>query len=88
MHVAASRRRHVQLTIVGSRGPKDDLLHRARQTRYTGTDLLTEKHKDRLTALFVTDAHVEVEATWEIYQRMIAAYREPDRTKGFNSWRG
>ena len=29
-----------------------------------------------------TDAHVEVEATWGIYQRMIAAYREPDRAKG------
>ena len=25
------------------------------------------------------DAHVEVEATWGIYQRMIAAYREEDR---------
>ena len=26
--------------------------------------------------------HVEVEATWGIYQRMIAAYREPDRARG------
>jgi len=32
--------------------------------------------------LFADDEHVEVEATWGIYQRMIAAYREPDRTKG------
>lgn len=28
------------------------------------------------------DEHVEVEATWGIYQRMVAAYREPDRTRG------
>jgi len=28
------------------------------------------------------DEHVEVEATWAIYQRMITAYREPDRAKG------
>src|SRR5215217_7870658 len=37
---------------------------------------------DRLHALFATDAHVEVEATWGIYQRMIAAYRQPDRATG------
>ena len=40
------------------------------------------RQKDRLTALFAGDDHVEVEATWGIYQRMIGAYREPDRTKG------
>lgn len=32
--------------------------------------------------LFATDVHVEVEATWGTYQRMVAAYREPDRTRG------
>ena len=32
----------------------------------------------RLAALFAADEHVQVEATWGIYQRMIAAYREPD----------
>ena len=29
--------------------------------------------------LFADAEHVEVEATWGIYQRMIAAYRDPDR---------
>ena len=38
--------------------------------------------RDRLEALFAADEHVEVEATWGIYQRMIAAYREPDRARG------
>ena len=38
--------------------------------------------RDRLDALFADDDHVEVEATWGIYQRMIAAYREPDRADG------
>ena len=37
---------------------------------------------DRLISLFADDRHVEVEATWGIYQRMIAAYRDPDRGKG------
>jgi len=32
--------------------------------------------------LFADHHHVQVEATWGIYQRMIAACREPDRAKG------
>jgi transposase len=75
-------RRRVQLAIHGNRGRKDDPLYRARRTLHTGADLLTDKQKDRLAALFATDEHVEVEATWGTYQRMIAAYREPDRAKG------
>ena len=35
-----------------------------------------------MQALFAVDEHVEVEATWGIYQRMIGAYREPDRARG------
>ncbi len=41
-----------------------------------------ELGRQRLTALFSADDHVRAEATWGIYQRMVAAYREPDRTKG------
>src|SRR5664279_762217 len=48
---------------------------------HTGTDLLTDKQHLRLQALFGADEHVEVEATWAVYQAMIAAYREPDRIK-------
>jgi len=44
--------------------------------------LLTDKQKARLADLFASDEHVEVEATWGIYQRMIAAYRQPDRVRG------
>jgi transposase len=36
----------------------------------------------QLKAFPSTEQHVEVEATWGIYQRMIAAYREPDRKRG------
>jgi transposase len=38
-----------------------------------------------LADLFAVHEHVEVEATWGIYQRMIAAYRELDRAKGQES---
>ena len=75
-------RRRVQQTTLGHRGYKGDPLYRARRTLHTGADLLTDKQKDRLTDLFKVDEHIEVQATWGIYQRMIAAYREPDRTRG------
>ena len=75
-------RRRVQQAIHGHRGRSDDPLYRSRRTLHTGADLLTDKQKDRLAALFADDAHVEVEATWGIYQRMIVAYREPDRKQG------
>jgi transposase len=75
-------RRRVQQRLHGHRGHAEDPLYRARRTLHTGEGLLTDKQRDRLVALFTGDAHVEVEATWGIYQRMISAYREPDKKKG------
>ena len=75
-------RRRVQQQLHGHRGRADDPLYRARRTLHTGADLLTTRQKARLEALFASDEHVEVEATWAVYQRMITAYREPDRTRG------
>lgn len=49
---------------------------------HTGGDLFTDKQKDLLTARCATEEHVEVEATQGIYQRMVDAYREPDRKAG------
>ena len=75
-------RRRIQQALHGHRGRATDPLYRARRTLHTGLDLLTPRQKARLEALFAGDEHVEVEATWAIYQKMIAAYREPDRAKG------
>jgi len=75
-------RRRVQLNTCGHRGYKGDPLYAARRTLHTGAGLLTDKQKDRLDRLFADDAHVEVEATWGVYQQMISAYRDPDRRKG------
>jgi len=75
-------RRRVQQELHGHRDRKDDPLYRARRTLHTGADLLTDRQKTRIVELFATEAHAEVEATWGIYQRMISAYREPDRAKG------
>ncbi len=86
VHLAADAldrcRRRVQQDLHGHRGRKDDPLYRARRVLHTGADLLTDRQQQRLTALFEADEHVQVEATWGIYQRMIGAYREPDRAKG------
>jgi transposase len=75
-------RRRVQLATCGHRGRKTDPLYASRRTVQTGADLLTDKQKTRLQTLFAADEHAEVEANWGIYQRMIAAYREPDRKTG------
>ena len=75
-------RRRVQQDLHGHRGMKGDPLYQARRTLHTGDKLLTDRQRARLEALFATEEHVEVEATWGIYQRMIAAYREPDKKNG------
>ena len=77
-----SCRRRVQQELHGHRGLAGDPLYRARRTLHTGEDLLTDRQRERLLRLFADDDHVEVEATWGIVQRMIAAYRHPDRVAG------
>jgi transposase len=74
-------RRRVQQELHGHRGYRNDPLYRARRTLHTGDDFLTDRQRERLVVLFTSDDHVEVEATWGIYQRMIAAYRDPDRAR-------
>lgn len=77
-------RQRVQQATCGHRGRRGDPLYQARRTMMTGTDLLTDKQADRLTALFNDDEHVEVEATWGIYQPLVQAYRVDDKKLG--SW--
>ncbi len=66
-------------TRAGNRGRTGDPLYGIRRVLRTGTDLLTDKQRTRLTAVFANDEHVQVEATWGIYQRIVAAYRDRDR---------
>ena len=75
-------RRRVQLATVGHRGRTGDALYSARRTLSTGADLLTDRQRAKIAALFADDAHIEVEATWGVYQTMIGAYRSPDRAAG------
>jgi len=75
-------RRRVQQDLHGHRGHAGDPLYTARRTLHTGADLLTDRQRARIEALFAIEEHVAVEATWGVYQAVIAAYRHPDRAQG------
>ena len=75
-------RRRVQQDTCGHRGRTGDPLYASRRTLHTGADLLTNKQKTRLQALFTIDEHAAVEVILSVYQQMIAAYRHPDRKQG------
>ncbi|MBP2436705.1 transposase [Microbacterium amylolyticum] len=75
-------RQRVQQDTLGHRGHSGDPLYGVRRTLHTGASFLTEKQTARLDAVFAVEEHVEVEATWGTYQRIVAAYREPDRKLG------
>lgn len=72
-------RRRIQQAIHGHRGHAGDPLYMSRRILHTGLEFLTERQWDRLDALFDADDHAEVEVTWAAYQRIITAYRHPDR---------
>jgi transposase len=73
-------RQRVQQDTRGHRGRTGDPLYGIRRVLRTGADLLTERQRHRLSAVFADARHVEVEATWGIYQRIVAAYRHSDRS--------
>ena len=86
VHLAADAlegcRRGTQQEIHGRRGRAKDPLYKARRTLLTGADLLTDKQQKRLEELFADERHACVEITWDVYQRIITAYRDRDRAAG------
>jgi len=72
-------RQRVQQDTCGHRGRTGDPLYGIRRVLRTGAELLTDSQRHRLTGVFADEGHVEVEATWGIYQRIVAAYRNRDR---------
>ena len=75
-------RRRIQQELHGHRGRAQDPLYRARRTLHTGADLLTPRQQARLDALFTGDDQVQLEATYGVYQQLVAAYRDPNRANG------
>ncbi|MDS2171460.1 ISL3 family transposase [Nesterenkonia sp. CL21] len=68
-------RQRIQRETTGHRGRSGDPLYGARKTLRTGADLLTLNQGEKLDRVFGSDEHVEVEATWSVYQKVVAAYR-------------
>ena len=75
-------RQRLQQATLGRRGRSGDPLYRARRTLRTRTELLTDRQRTRLEAVFAAEDHTPVEVTWRIYQDIIAAYAHPDRHRG------
>lgn len=75
-------RQRVQQATRGHRGRAGDPLYGIRRALRTSAGLLTDKQRARISAVFADDAHVEVEATWGVYQRIVDAYRQPSRAEG------
>jgi transposase len=75
-------RQRVQQETRGRRGHTGDPLYGIRRVLRTGDDLLTDRQRQRLDVVFADDRHIEVRATWGVYQRIVAAYRDPDRRAG------
>ncbi|WP_058954282.1 ISL3 family transposase [Kocuria rhizophila] len=86
VHLAARAldecRRRIQQDILGRRGRAADPLYATRRTLHTAADLLTTRQKVCLDRLFAHERHAAVEVTWSIYQRILTAYRDPDRATG------
>lgn len=75
-------RQRVQQDTLGHRGRIGDPLYRVRRTLRTRLELLTDKQRTRLEAVFACEEHVAVEVTWWAYQQIIAAYADDDRHRG------
>ena len=71
--------------VAGScRGGRHGRVHQVqdRCTLHAGAEFFTDKQQALLQEVFANDQRAEVEATWGTYQRMVTAYREPDRGLG------
>ena len=75
-------RQRIQQQTLGHRGRAGDPLYGIRRQLRTGADLLAPQQLDRLDAVLGVEQHLPVALTWSTYQRIIAAYRQPDRSKG------
>jgi transposase len=74
-------RQRIQQHTCGHRGRAGDPLYRVRRTLRTRYPLLSNRQKTRLEGVFADDDHLAVLVTWSAYQRLIAAYSQPDRRR-------
>jgi transposase len=74
-------RQRIQQLTCGHRGRTGDPLYGVRRTLRTRVPLLTTRQRVRIEAVFADEAHLAVQLAWSVYQRIIAAYAQPDRRR-------
>ncbi len=74
-------RQRIQQATLGHRGRKGDPLYGIRKVLKTGKEYLTQRQQTRLATVFANSDHAPVQATYDIYQQIVAAYRNPNRTQ-------
>jgi transposase len=75
-------RQRTQQQILGRRGHAGDPLYGIRRIARTRTQLLSTRQHHRLTSVLDADEHIAVKVAHVIYQKIIAAYADPNRRTG------
>ena len=75
-------RQRIQHQTLGRRGHTGDPLYGIRRIARTRIHLLSVRQYQRLTSVLDADEHIAVKVAWSIYQKIIAAYADPNRRRG------
>ena len=75
-------RQRIQQQTLGHRGHTGDPLYGIRRIARTRIQLLSARQYHRQTSVLDVDEHIAVTVAWSIYQKIIAAYADPDRCRG------
>jgi transposase len=75
-------RQRIQQQTLGRRGHTGDPLYGIRRIARTRIQLLSTRQHDRLTSVLDVDEHIAVQVAYVIYQKIIAAYADPNRRRG------
>ena len=72
-------RQRIQQQTLGRRGHTGDPLYGIRRVARTRIQLLSTRQYARLTEALDGEEHLAVKVAWLIYQKIIAAYADPNR---------
>jgi transposase len=75
-------RQRIQQQTLGRRGHTGDPLYGIRRIARTRLQLLSTRQYTRLNSVFDAEEHLAVKVAWLIYQKIIAAYADPNRRRG------
>jgi transposase len=75
-------RQRIQQQTLGRRDHTGDPLYGIRRIARTRIQLLSVRQHDRLTSVLDADDHIAVKVAYAIYQKIIAAYADPNRRRG------